>query len=55
MVRQLLFPFRKSKKPNSIEDYETWIPAEYSNTLNCFDVGDIRSTNIVITDEPRDS
>lgn len=51
-MRQPQSPFRKSKKPNSIEDYETWIEAEVSNTLNCFDVGDIRSTNIVLTDEP---
>jgi hypothetical protein len=52
-VRQLPSPFRKSKKPNGIEDYETWIESEISNTLNCFDVGDIRSTNIVLTDEPK--
>lgn len=55
MVRQLPYPFRKSKKASSDTDYETWVPAEYSNTLNCFDVGDTRSTTIIITDEPRPS
>ena len=41
-------PFRKSKKAGDTEDYETWVPAEHSNTLNCFDVGDTRSTVAVV-------
>lgn len=42
-------PFRKSKKAGTPDDYETWVPTEYANTLNCFDVGDTRSTVAIIT------
>ena len=44
-------PFRKSKKASSVDDYETWVPSEHSNTLNCFDVGDTRSTVAIVEDK----
>ena len=31
----------------SKDDYETWIQDEMSNTINCFDIGDVRSTTLV--------
>ena len=34
--------FRKSRRAQSAEDYETWVPDNVTNTLNCFDVGDVR-------------
>jgi len=41
-------PFRKSKKAQSETDYETWVPGETSNCLNCFDVGDTRATVAIV-------
>ena len=40
--------FRKSRRAQSAEDFETWVPDEVTNTLNCFDLGDIRSVDIVV-------
>ena len=40
--------YRKSRRAQSKEDFETWVPDNVTNTLNCFDVGDVRSTDIVV-------
>lgn len=40
--------YRKSRRAQSTEDFETWVPDDVTNTLNCFDVGDIRSTDLVV-------
>jgi DNA-cytosine methyltransferase len=40
-------PFRKVRRAQSDSDFETWEKDETANTINCFDVGDVRSTNIV--------
>lgn len=40
--------YRKSRRAQSTEDFETWVPDKVTNTLNCFDVGDVRSTDIVV-------
>jgi DNA (cytosine-5)-methyltransferase 1 len=40
--------FRKSRRAQSAEDFETWVPDDVTNTLNCFDLGDIRSVDIVV-------
>jgi len=40
--------FRKSRRAQSAEDFETWVPDAVTNTLNCFDLGDIRSVDIVV-------
>lgn len=40
-------PYRKVRRAQSTEDFETWQQDEVSNTINTFDVGDIRSTNVV--------
>jgi DNA (cytosine-5)-methyltransferase 1 len=40
-------PFRKVRRAKSETDFETWEKDEKANTLNCFDQGDVRSTNVV--------
>jgi DNA (cytosine-5)-methyltransferase 1 len=40
--------FRKSKQACSTTDNETWVPADASNTLNNFDLGDTRTTHAVV-------
>lgn len=42
--------YRKSARARSSDGYETWVEDEVSNTLNRFDVGDVRSTQIVVED-----
>ena len=39
--------YRKSRRAQSVNDHETWVEDAVSNTLNCFDVGDVRATDIV--------
>lgn len=41
-------PYRKSTMAQTTEDSETWVEDEVSNTLNNFDVGDIRTTHAVV-------
>jgi DNA (cytosine-5)-methyltransferase 1 len=41
-------PFRKSKRACSTTDNETWVPADATNTLNNFDLGDTRTTHAVV-------
>jgi DNA (cytosine-5)-methyltransferase 1 len=41
-------PYRKSKRDCSTTDNETWVPADASNTLNNFDLGDTRTTHAVV-------
>ena len=40
--------YRKSRRAQSTEDHETWVEDEVANTLNTFDLGDIRSTNLAV-------
>ena len=40
-------PFRKSRRAQSVDDHETWVSDEVSNTLNTFDNGDVRATEVV--------
>jgi DNA (cytosine-5)-methyltransferase 1 len=42
-------PYRKSSRATTKDGLETWVEDEVSNTLNCFDVGDVRSTISVVT------
>jgi DNA (cytosine-5)-methyltransferase 1 len=39
--------YRKSRRAQSVHDHETWVEDEVSNTLKTFDLGDIRSTDVV--------
>jgi DNA (cytosine-5)-methyltransferase 1 len=49
----VLTHYRKSRRAQSNTDYETWVEDEATNTLNCFDVGDVRATDIVATTRVR--
>ena len=40
--------YRKSSRATTKDGLETWVEDDVSNTLNCFDVGDVRSTVSVV-------
>jgi DNA (cytosine-5)-methyltransferase 1 len=40
--------FSKSKRAQTDTDYETWKESDTTNTLNSFDVGDVRTTEVVV-------
>lgn len=39
--------YRKAGRAQSVSHAETWVEDEISNTLNCFDTGDVRAVDIV--------
>ena len=39
--------YTKSRRAQSVDDYETWVEGDISPTLNQFDVGDIRTTTAI--------
>ena len=39
--------FRKSRRAQSTEDHETWVDDGKANTINTFDLGDIRTTHAI--------
>jgi DNA (cytosine-5)-methyltransferase 1 len=47
-----LIAFRKSARVSGPDSPETWVDDGISNTLNTFDVGDVRTTHAII-DQPR--
>ena len=44
----LVMTFAKSRRAQSDTDFETWNESGIANTLNLFDQGDIRATNVVV-------
>jgi hypothetical protein len=40
--------FRKSSWAQTNEDSETWVEGDVANTINSFDVGDIRTTHAIV-------
>jgi DNA (cytosine-5)-methyltransferase 1 len=40
--------FRKSRRAQTVDDDETWVEGDHSNTLNSFDAGDVRTTHAVV-------
>lgn len=40
--------FNKSRRAQSVDDYETWIEGGVVPTLNGFDNGDIRATTVIV-------
>ena len=44
--------FRKSRRAQSTDDFETWVDDGVANTVNCFDQGDIRTTHAVAVQQP---
>ncbi len=41
-------PFRKAKRAQNVDDYETWVEGDIANTINTFESTDIRATNTVV-------
>jgi DNA (cytosine-5)-methyltransferase 1 len=39
--------FRKGRRAQSKDDYETWVDDGKANTLNTFDLGDVRTTHAI--------
>ena len=46
----LVLCYSKQRRAKHKDDYETWVESNASNTLNAFDLGDIRATTIVINE-----
>ena len=46
----LVLCFSKQRRAQSKDDFETWVESDMANTLNAFDLGDIRATTIVINE-----
>lgn len=40
--------FRKAARAQTSEDSETWVEGDVANTLNSFDVGDVRTTHAIV-------
>jgi DNA (cytosine-5)-methyltransferase 1 len=50
--------YSKSKRAQTPTDYETWKESDKANTMNCFDQGDVRATDVVVyslENHPQDS
>jgi site-specific DNA-cytosine methylase len=47
-VPQAVATFRKSRRAQSVDDHETWVEDDATNTLNTHDVGDVRATDVVV-------
>lgn len=47
-VPMVMMPFSKSRRAKSSTDFETWREAQVSNTINTFDQGDVRATDVVV-------
>jgi DNA (cytosine-5)-methyltransferase 1 len=41
--------YRKSRRAQSVNDDETWVDDGVANTLNTFDMGDVRTTHAVVS------
>lgn len=58
-VPMVMMPFSKSRRAKSSTDFETWREAQVSNTINTFDQGDVRATDVVVAlaveNHPQDS
>jgi DNA (cytosine-5)-methyltransferase 1 len=49
-VNDLIHTFSKARRAQSVEDYETWVERDYTNTLNAFDnATEVRATELVIS------
>lgn len=41
-------PYRKSRRAQNARDCETWVESEIANTINLFDLGDVRATTLIV-------
>lgn len=44
----MVVSYRKSKRARSKDDDETWVEDDATNTLNSFDTGDVRTTQVTV-------
>lgn len=47
--------FRKIRRAKTADDFETWESSEMANTVNAFDIGDVRTTSLILENHPNDS
>lgn len=47
-VPMVMMPYSKSRRAKSADDFETWKESRVSNTINTFDQGDVRATDVVV-------
>ena len=45
--------FVKSRRAQTVDDYETWIEGKVVPTLNAFDNGDVRATTLILFEATR--
>lgn len=45
----LVQAYRKAARAQTNEDSETWVEGDVANTLNSFDVGDVRTTHAIVS------
>ena len=50
----LVLCFTKERRAKDKDDFETWKESGISNTMNAFDIGDVRSTTIVVESNDSD-
>lgn len=49
-ANDLIHTFSKARRAQSVEDYETWVERDFTNTLNAFDnATEVRATELVIS------
>jgi DNA (cytosine-5)-methyltransferase 1 len=49
-ANDLIHTFSKARRAQSVEDYETWVERDFTNTLNAFDnATEVRATELVVS------
>ena len=49
-ANDLIHTFSKARRAQSVEDYETWVERDFTNTLNSFDnATEVRATELVVS------
>lgn len=49
-AHDLIHTFSKARRAQSVEDYETWVERDFTNTLNAFDnATEVRATELVVS------
>lgn len=51
----MMMTFRKQRRAQSKDDFETWIETDIANTLNGFDGGDTRATTVIVNEDETNS
>lgn len=49
-ANDLIHTFSKARRAQNVEDYETWVERDFTNTLNVFDNGgEVRATELIVS------